>query len=121
MEQTKTLVQDCFRVITGLLLDMPRTGSGNTSDGNTARRSFDESEAVSEIPGINVDFLRSLKLLLELLNSGKNIDQENFSELCSRTAELYVSLYPWYPMSPTLHKILIHGPAILQNFVMRTQ
>lgn len=37
-----------------------------------------------------------------------------FAKYTLDTAKLYVELYPWYPMTPTLHKILIHGPTIVQ-------
>ena len=116
VEQTKELIQDSFRTLTGLRLDMPRRGSGNTNDGNTSRRFFNDLEIVSEITGVDLDFLRNVKLLLEILNSVEDIDLEMFSDLCSTTVELYVSLYPWCPMSPTLHIILIHGPALIQHF-----
>lgn len=31
---------------------------------------------------------------------------------------MYVKLYPWYPMSPTVHKILMHGPLVIQNAIL---
>ncbi|XP_076396765.1 uncharacterized protein LOC143265943 [Megachile rotundata] len=34
------------------------------------------------------------------------------------TAKLYIRLYPWHPMTPTTHKILIHGPVIIQNAIL---
>ena len=95
---------------------MPRSGSGDTDDGNTSRRFFDDLETVSEITGVDLDFLRNLKLLLEVLNSCEDIDQQMFSDLCLRTAELYVSLYPCCPMPLTLLEILIHRPALIQHF-----
>lgn len=30
------------------------------------------------------------------------------------TAKLFVENYPWYNMSPTVYKILIHGPEIMK-------
>jgi hypothetical protein len=29
-----------------------------------------------------------------------------------------VELYPWFPMSPTVHKILIHGPEIVSSVLL---
>lgn len=34
------------------------------------------------------------------------------------TAKLYVQLYPWYPMTPTVHKILIHGATVIENALL---
>ncbi|KAK9731679.1 hypothetical protein QE152_g13453 [Popillia japonica] len=31
------------------------------------------------------------------------------------TARLYIRLYPWYPTSPTVNKILIHGATVIKN------
>ena len=34
--------------------------------------------------------------------------------ILSETAERYVSLYSWYYMSPTVHKILIHTKSLIE-------
>lgn len=34
------------------------------------------------------------------------------------TVELYVKLYHWYYMSPTVHKYLIHGGEIIKNAIV---
>ena len=46
--------------------------------------------------------------------SGLDIDPERFEAYCNTTAELYVELYPWYPMRPSLHKVLIHGARVVK-------
>lgn len=41
--------------------------------------------------------------------------QSPFGQVCSYcidTAKLDVSLYPWHPMTPTMHKILVHATII---------
>eukprot|EP00733_Pompholyxophrys_punicea_P001452 Pompholyxophrys_punicea_v1_NODE_730_length_1385_cov_8.607062.p2 type:complete len:157 gc:universal NODE_730_length_1385_cov_8.607062:665-1135(+) len=46
---------------TGLLIDVPKAGgSGNTNDGNTARRFFAEYEKISEITGLDKNILYNL-------------------------------------------------------------
>ena len=37
---------------------------------------------------------------------------------CLNTAKLYIKLYPWYNMSPSVHKILIHGSKIINYFYL---
>lgn len=64
----------------------------------------------AEITGVNPGLIYRLKIILEVLTSGHNIDTEKFSVYARETAELYVELYSWHPMTPTLRKILIHGP-----------
>lgn len=39
---------------------------------------------------------------------------EQFATFCIGTAEFFVKLYPWYPMPPSVHKVLIHGPQIIK-------
>jgi len=36
----------------------------------------------------------------------KNIFRKSFD---LKTFDLYMHKYPWYPMSPTIHKVLVHG------------
>ena len=31
------------------------------------------------------------------------------------TERLCIKLYPWYPLSPSVHKVLIHGHVIIDN------
>ena len=49
-EAAKRKIQEEFRLRTGLIVDVPRTGgSGNSNDGNTARRFFGNHEEAAEI------------------------------------------------------------------------
>lgn len=34
------------------------------------------------------------------------------------TAKLYIQLYPWHPMTPTMHKILIHSVTVIENALL---
>ena len=65
--------------------------------------------------GLDVDFLKHLKVILVTLASGCPINIDKFRIYTEETAELYVRIYPWYPMSPTLHKVLIHGSEIAKT------
>lgn len=50
----KLEIQKRFREETGLL-DIPKENFGNTNDGNTSRRFFDDPNVASVITGINYD------------------------------------------------------------------
>ena len=41
-----------------------------------------------------------------------------FSQFCCETADMYVSLYPWYAMPPSVHTILLHCRDVLQNMIL---
>ena len=52
------------------------------------------------------------------ISSGYTLNIEKFEEFCKETARLYVERYWWYPMTSTVHKVLIHGPAIATEFIL---
>lgn len=35
-----------------------------------------------------------------------------------KTAHLMVDLYGWYPMPPSVHKILVHGAKVISSFLV---
>lgn len=53
----------------------------------------------------NADIAEKIKLLVIYLSRGV-------------ITELYVQLYKWFPMLPTMHKIVIHGPIVVQKALL---
>jgi len=101
-----------------LIVDVPKPGFGNTNDGNTSRRFFVDPDLAAEITSIDSNLIYRFKVILETISSGHKIHVGKFSKYAMETAELYVQLYPWHPMTPTMHKILIHGPIIIENALL---
>ena len=118
VKETKERIQKDFREQMGLLVDVPKAGYGNTNDGNTSRRFFAEPDTSSRISGINVDLIKRFGVILEVVSSGFAINAEKFSTYAHTTAMLYVELYGWHPMSPTVHKILIHGAQVIRHAIL---
>ena len=54
-------------------------------------------------------------IILQAMTSGKRIDFIKFEKYCEGTAKLYVSLYEWFKMTVTVHKVLIHGSEVIEN------
>lgn len=52
------------------------------------------------------------------ITSGHHIDVEKFQTFTDETARLYVNLYGWHPMTPTMHKILVHGATVIRNAIL---
>lgn len=117
-EQTKKEIQKRFRTETGLIIDMPKSNFGNTNDGNTSRRFFENPRLAAEITGISYELIYRLKVILEAISSGFKIDPVKYDQYASETARIYVDLYDWHPMTPTLHKILVHGAIIIENALL---
>jgi len=100
----------------GLHVSIPKqNGSGNSNDGNTARRAFANYQLFSSITSFDQNILYNLYVVLITISSEHSVDVDKFKAFCEDTFLLYVNTYPWYPMSPTVHKILIHGWQIINS------
>ncbi|XP_065678116.1 uncharacterized protein LOC136093124 [Hydra vulgaris] len=108
----KKEIQVLFRERLSLYVDMPKTGSGNTNDGNTARRAFKNSEVFSEITKVDCDIIKRLHNILITISCGFPIIINELDLYCTETAKRIVNLYNWYVMPPTVHKLLLHSSSI---------
>lgn len=107
----KQELQQLFLTQMGLHVDKPKqNGSGNTNDGNTARRAFKSTRPLSLILGLNYDILHRFYIILVAISCEFRINISKFKQFCQRTVSMYMDHYKWYPMSATAHKVLIHGP-----------
>lgn len=116
MAKTKKRIHDAFRKRTGLIIDVPKQGSGNSNDGNTARRFFSDPELASEITGFDKHLIIRFAYILQKLSSGSTTNLDDFEKYTNETAKIFVQLYPWYYMPATVHKILMHGPKVMKRF-----
>lgn len=110
----KIYVQDRFRSELGLIIDKPRQGSGNSNDGNTARRFFANPACTARITGVDEELIKRFHVLLQTMSCGMHINAQKFGEYAFKTAELFVNKYNWYYMPSSVHKILIHGENIIR-------
>lgn len=97
------------------MLDFVKPGAGTTNDGNTARRFFKNPKLCAEITGLDETLIDRFRVILTCLSSGRDVDTEKFDEYASKTFDLYQSLYSWYKMPPSVHKVLIHGSDIISS------
>jgi hypothetical protein len=111
-------IQDDFRQKLGLIVDQPNQGFGSTNDGNTARRFFEKSLISASITGFDLAIIRRFHVTLQVISCGHDINVDIFREYNIETVRKYVELYPWFPMSPTVHKILIHGHEIVSSVLL---
>lgn len=117
-KETKLRIQQALKEEMSLLVDIPKAGFGNSNDGNTSRRFFADPETAARITGVHIDLINRFKTILEVISSGHKIDTEKLSIFCKETKELYIMLYDWHPMTPTVHKILDHGPTIIEHALL---
>lgn len=114
----KTAIQLKFRERTGLLVDIPKQGSGTTNDGNTARRFFSDPASSSDITGVDKTLIEKFAVILKTIACSFAIDTQAFGMYTLETAKLYVQLYSWYYMPASVHKILLHGADIVQKAIL---
>ena len=113
--EKKREMQDRFYSEMGLLVDFPKSGGvGNTTNGNTVRRAFEDPAKLATITGVSEELIRRFSIVLLVMRSNYAVDIVKFREYCLETAKLYVSLYGWHYMSDTVHEVLIHGWQVLE-------
>lgn len=115
MQNSKQRIQKDFFDKMGLVIDVPKHGSGTSNTGNTARRFFRDPELTSAITGVNKQLIHNFGVILQAMASGEAIDTVKFKEYSLKTAQLYITLYDWYYMPVTVHKILLHGSKIIES------
>jgi hypothetical protein len=117
-KDNKKNVQQGFKERLGLIIDEPKQGYGSSNDGNTARRFFSNYSISAEITGVDEELIRRIYIILQAMSCGFQIDVQKFQKYTEETARKFVELYPWFYMSPTVHKILIHGYKIIDSFLL---
>lgn len=98
----------------GLKVDRVVQGMGTSNTGNVAQIFFKDPEMVSEITGVNVILIKRFSTILTVISSGLDIHFEGFDNYATETAKLYVHLYNWYRMPPSVHQVLIHGSIVIK-------
>lgn len=87
-------------------------------DGNTARRFFKNTSVSASITEVEETLIKRFHVILQTMSSGHDVNVKKFKQYALETAKLFVDTYPWYPMSITVHKILIHGPQIIDSALL---
>ncbi|CAI6353622.1 unnamed protein product [Macrosiphum euphorbiae] len=102
----------------GLNIDVVKQGVGTTNDGNSARRFFENPNKVAEITGLDETLIYNFSVILQVISSGQRVDYIKFGVYCTKTAERYISLYKWYYMPSSVHKLLFHGADIIKHAIV---
>ena len=97
-------------------MNKPKQRSGDSITGNVARDCFSRSQDFAEATGLRLDLIDNFLLILVLLNTKSAVDVDKFEKLCDETSRLIETHYGWACISPYVHRILEHGPAIMREF-----
>lgn len=118
MEEEKRNIQRNLKAVLGINVDVVKQGVGSTNDGNTSRRFFENPRITAEIVGVDENLIHRFKIILATINCNEPIDSKKFHDYCMDTAQLYISLYSWYYMPISVHKVLVHGCKIIAAAIL---
>lgn len=113
-KKRKTLIQKSLKKLS-ITVDVVKQGAGTTNTGNVARSFFAQAKSVATVTGLSEVLIKRLHNILQVLTCGHMVDCRKFENYCSKTAELCVELYSWYALSPSVHKVLLHGSKIIES------
>ena len=103
----------------GLLSNQPRPDeSGSSNDGNTTRRFFENTALSSHITGVSEELTTKFTRILRAISNGYSINVEVFNEYALYIAEIYLNLYSWFYMPPSIHKILIQREKVVESAIL---
>lgn len=69
----------------------------------------------AKITGLDEGLVSRFGTLLCALSSKLEINVKQFEIFAEQTRQLFVQKYPFYPLSPSVHRILLHGSEIISN------
>jgi hypothetical protein len=67
---------------------------------------------------VSAELVKNLHTIWSTMASGYQIDGEKFGQICKETHALYFDETKganWYNIPPTLHKVLVHGQALVEK------
>lgn len=67
-----------------------------------------------------MEIIHKMANVIKVIKSKNTVDIVEFQKYCWNLYLEYLEKYSWFPLTPTVHKILIHGPFIMENFLVPT-
>ncbi|KAG5682814.1 hypothetical protein PVAND_012140 [Polypedilum vanderplanki] len=117
VKENKAIIQARFLNLFNMRVDFPNPKGGNSNTGNVARRAFADPELFAKCLGFEgeeVEIIRMLRNVLLCFSCQLPINTDKFREYCKAIFDLWMHLFPWFKMTPTLHKLLCHGEELIK-------
>ena len=76
----------------------------------------DHPDLVADQCQVPIAFVKGIYVVWIALSSSLPICPEKFQNYCNSLKQIYVNNVEWYPLSPTLHKVLEHGSLVMELF-----
>lgn len=108
----KETIRKRFEEKMNLIVDRPNPmRGGNFTNGNTARKAFNNIEIFSECLGFDEEgklILHRVSIMLKALKSRTKLDPESYRIYGTETYKMFLNKFPWYKPSPYFHRLCIH-------------
>ena len=96
----------------GIVVEKVKQGFETTNTGNTVKRFFSHPNVVAQILQLPEELIMNFSVITRLLNLQIPLNWNYVVPLLNRTKMLWREHLPWFPMSPSIHKVLEHAPNI---------
>ena len=92
-------------------INEPRQGGVGTSDtGNIARRVLNNPKLLAKTLDLDEELIKRVSNILTKIRSHNRVKSlKAFKEYCTKTYKMFLTLYPWYKVPVSLHRMLAHG------------
>ena len=98
----------------GAIVDRVKVGYGTSNTGPMVDKLFKDPNFISATLNIDLGLVEDFIKISELLNSKDKIDLTVYMELANNCIKILRSKYSFISIYPHIHKILVHGPSIIQ-------
>ena len=115
-DKRKKAMQKILKKDLGVPVFEVKRNGGTSNTGNVARKLFKNSIVFSDVIGVSEELVHRIFMVWIMITCGFPICPDKFDHYCKITKDLYHQECGWYPMVPTLHKVLEHGGDILRLF-----
>ena len=118
MTRHKDFVKNEVRNKLGVTVDQVRPGYGNTNTGNVAKKCFMNPHTFATCLGIDLELVQKMSNLLRMISSMQPQAPSKFAEEAEKFYALYKKKYAWKNLTPTIHKLIVHGAQIIEESIL---
>lgn len=114
VEERKKEINNRLQETFGVRLDEIRDGAPTTT-GGVCRKLLKNPKEFARCLDIDEGLVEGVSKILRTINIKEDIKPHVFGEFAREIYQKFITLYHWFYMPPTLHKILAHGEEIIRS------
>lgn len=111
VDKKKKMQKDLYETL-GIRYGVVKQGFGSSNTGNMARVIFSHPKTFAETLNLPFELVKNLSIIMITISCLLPINLTAFKAFLEKTRLLWCEHFHWYPMPPTVHKLLAHGAEI---------